>query len=110
MALRRFRVVRYPDFYAVIDHGEPQGVMRLDAAPGSDFVGAGETVPRYVQDGAPEDPRSGTFVVWRSRDLTPESKRSAQAEANARNAAWEDESDAHDAVRSDMDYQLVEEG
>lgn len=105
MPLRRFRVGRYPDRYAVLDHGLPQGQTTVP-------VGAreGEQVPRYVA-GDPDDYRTNTFTVWTSRDLSPESKQAARDECNRRNAEWESSDESpNEEVLSDLDYEPVQTG
>lgn len=108
MALRRFRVARYADRYAVLDHGLPQGTTRVTAGQR-----AGEHLPRYVAADA-DDHRTDTHVVMttpaRSGGPTAADKAAARAEANQRNAEWEARDDSpHDEVLSDLDYPTAQE-
>lgn len=81
MALKRYRTVRFPTHYGVIDHGDPIGETVI--GPGQ--AGAGETVPLYRQDGDPENPDTTTTVVFRAAGLAPEDKAAAKAECDRLN-------------------------
>jgi hypothetical protein len=107
MPLRRYRVAAEYNVgrYVVLDHGEPDG--QVPVGPGQAL--AGETVPRYLSSD-PYDPASDSLIVFRTPDMSAESKAKAAAKANELNAAWEaDDESPHDQVLSDLDLQTAGE-
>lgn len=102
--LRRYRVARTRDFYLILDHGKPNGRVKIPR----DQAGEGKLVPKYAQDGDPTSLDTSTFVVYRSYDASPEAKAETRRQCNELNAEWESESDEHDEVLSELNYEVEE--